>query len=282
MEQLTLHRPVFQGLKRPHVSVGLREAAEVLLVTIAFFIYFGVRGLVIERVAEAERHAEKLVSLERWLGIFWEPRAQDLIVHHEFLRAAANSVYLYGHGPVILVLALVLYTRHRGVYLWTRNAMLLSGAIGLVIYFVYPVAPPRLLADGNFVDTVLDEYHVSRVLMPHFLTNEYAAVPSLHFGWNLLMGVAVWKAFDNVWARIFAILMPAAMLLAIVTTANHYILDAVAGTFVVIAGALLAVYLRQLGEQHLTGGGFVSEGLRWLLGVQPHERRVPVPAYLRR
>jgi hypothetical protein len=286
MKQLTAQQTLIQGLKphlsRPHISIGLREVAEVLLIVLAFFVYFGVRGLVIERVSEAEVNARSLVSLEKSLGIYWEAEAQKLILHDDWLRKLANGVYLYGHGPVIGVLAVILYVRHRSIYLLTRNAVLLSGAIGLVIYVAYPVAPPRLLPNGIFIDTVLDEYHVRRVLMPHFLTNEYAAVPSLHFGWNLLMAVAVWKAFPNTWARVFAILMPAAMLLAIVVTANHFILDAVSGVVVVIVGALLAVYVRRIGEQHLNGDGFTKEALRWLLGVWPQQAQQPAPEYLRR
>jgi membrane-associated phospholipid phosphatase len=144
---------------------------------------------------------------------------------------------------------------------------LLSGAIGLVIYYAYPVAPPRLVPGTDFIDTVLQEYHVRRVLMPPFLTNEYAAVPSLHFGWNLVMGVAIWHAFPNLLARWFSVVMPSLMLIAIVVTANHFILDAAAGVIVVIAGAILAFWARDYGKKHFRGENSLHEGVRWLLGV---------------
>ena len=244
-----------------------RELTEIALVTIAFFIYFGVRGLVVERIPEAEYHAEKLISLEKWLGIYWEPHLQDFFLVAGWVRRIANGIYLYGHGPVIGVTAVLLYTRNRRIYLLTRNTFLLSGAIGLIIYYAFPVAPPRLVPGSDFVDTVLQEYHVRRVLMPHFLMNEYAAVPSLHFGWNLVMGVAIWHAFPNRYARTFAVAMPTLMLMAIIVTANHFILDSVAGTLVVALGAILAIGARNFGGRYFQRDSALDEGARWILGV---------------
>lgn len=254
--------------------------SEVGLIVIAFFMYFGVRGLVIERVAEAEAHAEDLIALEKWLGIYWEAELQDIVIFADWVQRVMNGIYLYGHGPVIAILAVLLYTRRRRVYLLTRNTLLLSGAIGLVIYTLYPVAPPRLMPGEGFVDTVLQEYNVRRVLMPGFLTNEYAAVPSLHFGWNLAMGVAVWFAFTNVWARIFAVVMPALMLIAVVVTANHFILDAVAGTIVVAGGATLAFAANSFGRERFQEDSSLHEAARWLLGVfRPADHYKRRPAY---
>jgi hypothetical protein len=257
-----------------HIRIGRPELTEIVLVTIAFFIYFGVRGLVIERIPEAEAHAADVISIEKSLGIYWEPRLQDFFIVGDWIQRIANGIYLYGHGPVILVTAVLLYMRKRPIYLLTRNTFLLSGAIGLIIYYVYPVAPPRLVPGSGFVDTVLTEYHVRRVLMPHFLTNEYAAMPSLHFGWNLVMGIALWHAFPNVFARTFAVVMPTLMLIAIVITANHFILDAAAGTVVVALGAALAFGLRSYAEENFRGEGAIDQGARWILGVfRPQDGR---------
>lgn len=246
---------------------GRRALTEIALITIAFFVYFGVRGLVVERIAEAEANAADLISLEKWLGIYWEAELQDLILVDDWVRRLANGVYLFGHGPVIGLCAVLLYVRSRPIYLVTRNTFLISGAVGLVIYYLYPVAPPRLVPDASFVDTVLQEYHVRRVLMPNFLTNEYAAVPSLHFGWNVVISVAIWAAFPNWLARGFAVAMPLLMLCAIVVTANHFILDVVAGIAVVAVGAALAFGLKNLGESRFQDEGALQEGIRWLLGV---------------
>lgn len=274
MRLLTAQKAHLPSLKRLHLAIGVREVAEVLLVVLAFFLYFGVRGLVVERVQEAERHAANLIALERQLGIYWEPHLQDLILKDDWIRRVANGVYLYGHGPVIAITAVLLYVRDRKTYLLTRNTFLLSGAIGLMIYYLYPVAPPRLVPDSGFIDTVLEEYHVRRVLMPAFLTNEYAAVPSLHFGWNLAIASAIWISFPNLLARGFAFVMPVMMLIAIIITGNHFILDALAGTVVTAIGALLAFGLKRVVEANLNDGGLVQGALRWLLGSDRKAREV--------
>src|SRR4030095_15466807 len=136
--------------------------------------------------------------------------------------------YLYGHLPLIGALAVWLYFRHRRQYLLMRNAFLISGAIALVIYLKFPTAPPRLLpASFGFEDTLFHQYGQERPLTPTFFVNQYAAMPSMHFGWNLLVGLSMWLSTRNVLVRTLAVLMPIAMFTTIVLTANHYILDPV-------------------------------------------------------
>jgi membrane-associated phospholipid phosphatase len=98
---------------------------------------------------------------------------------------------------------------------------------------VLPVAPPRLV-DPSLIDTVTLHSEAYRALQPPGLTNQYAAFPSLHFGWNLLLGVAVWGATRNILLRSLSILGPAAMAAAVVLTANHFVLDLVGGLVVVL------------------------------------------------
>jgi len=196
------------------------------------------------------------------------------VLSYGWLVDALNAMYLYGHLPVILVVAVWLYFRHRPQYLLMRNAFLISGAIGLTVYALFPVTPPRLMPEGlGFTDTVFSQYGVSRVANPWFLRNEYAAVPSLHFGWNLLAAVAVWLASRDVALRSFAVLMPLATLAAIVLTANHYILDAVAGVLAIAAGMAAAIAVRGLilryrSQNPGAAGGVAWQGwVSWLGGV---------------
>lgn len=184
-------------------------------------------------------------------------------------------MYLYGHLPIILVVALWLYFWHRPQYLLMRNAFLVSGAAGLIVYALLPVAPPRFMPEFGFTDTVFSQYGVSRPANPGFFRNEYAAIPSLHFGWNLLAGAAVWLASRNVALRSFAVLMPLATLAAILLTANHYILDAVAGLLAVAGGMAIALALRGLVLRYGYGDGGSAGAkawrgwLSWLGGVAP-------------
>ncbi|TCN27052.1 PAP2 superfamily protein [Kribbella orskensis] len=220
-----------------------RVAREVVLILTGIALYFGVRGLIATRVDLAYRNAERVVDLERSAGMFAEPHLQNAVVDHASLVDAVSYVYIYGHWPVIAITLAWLLIRHRHDYSTFRNAILISGAIGLLIFAVFPVAPPRFLTGYGFVDTVTQQTSAYRVLQPPAFVNQYAAVPSLHFGWNLLAGIA-WANLAGHWtARLFGWLMPPAMLAAIVLTANHYLLDGIAGGVIALLALLVATWL---------------------------------------
>ena len=222
------------------LPVALTFLREALIIVMAVFLYFAVRGLVHTRVFAAHEHARAIVDLERRLGIFVEPDLQRLIMPHDWLVALANWVYIYGHWPVVALTLVWLNLRHGAAYPRFRNALLISGALGLIIFATYPVAPPRFLPDLGFWDSVTARSESYRVLQPPSLVNKYAAMPSLHLGWNLLMGIA-WVSYATTRAgKLFGWLMPVAMLLAIVVTANHYFLDGLAGGALALVGLGIA------------------------------------------
>lgn len=214
-------------------------AFQVVLVAGAALSYFAVRGLTHSDVTVAYDNARTLIHVERVLGIGWEERIQSVAVHHEALVDLADWIYIYGHWPVIAGTLVVLFVRAPDRFYLLRNALFLSGAIGLVIFALAPVAPPRFgLLD--VVDTVTERSSSYRALQPPALINRYAALPSLHFGWNLLVGIVLWRSTRHPAVRTFALLMPPAMALAVIATANHYVLDVVAGGVVAVAGLALA------------------------------------------
>ncbi|HXK34611.1 MAG TPA: phosphatase PAP2 family protein [Dehalococcoidia bacterium] len=221
----------------------LKFAREVLIVVVAYFAYFLVRGLTEGSEDSALENAGLLIDLERSLGILWEPAWQETIIDSHRLVTFANWAYIWGHWPIIAIVAAWLYLHRRQTYFLYRNAFIISGGIGLVIFALFPVAPPRL-TDLDVVDTVTSYSKAYRVLQPPALVNQYAAVPSLHFGWNLLVAIAVASSWRNVLAWSFAVIMPVVMFFAVVLTANHYILDAVAGAVVALAGLLIAWAMR--------------------------------------
>ena len=224
-------------------------AQELALAAAAALTYFGVRNLTAGAAAEAMSNADRLARLERRAHIAWERSLQDALLDHNLLVTLANWVYIWGHWPVIITAAVLLYRKRHDRYLLLRNTIFVSGAIGFLFFALLPVAPPRL-ADSSLLDTVTLHSDAYRALQPPGLTNQYAAFPSLHFGWNLVVGIAVWGARRSVPLRLLSILGPAAMGAAVVLTANHYVLDLVGGTLVVLV-ALWAVrrgpgLLRQL------------------------------------
>ena len=258
----------------------LREIAGVLA---AYFAYFAVRGATEGDVALAMEHARLVERFERALGLFIEPQLQAAILSERWLVDLANWVYVWGHWPVIAAVALWLYRSSPERYRLTRNAFLISGAIGLVIFTTFPVAPPRL-ADMGLVDTVVQRSNFYHVLQPPSLTNQFAAVPSLHSGWNLLIGIALFRESRHPVGRVIGVLLPVAMLAAVVLTANHYLVDTVAGGTIALI-ALRGAYLIQTGRLTLRhplsaaprslGASLAalrSSGARWLAGAPPTVR----------
>jgi hypothetical protein len=241
-----------------------RDAFEIGLVVIAFLLYFTVRGLVVDRADEALANANDVIDLERSLGIFWDPRLQELIIDHRWAVQLMNFVYFWLDFPLIVAVGLLMYFKRQHIYTVTRDALLLSGAISLVIYNLYPVMPPRLLPGGEFVGTIEKYSDLSyQAASTQAFVNPYAAVPSLHFGWAVILGGAMFLAFRRPLVRGFALLLPWAQLAAIVFTANHYIVDAFVGLVVCLAGTGLAWGAQRwvypwLGERSRVGRASVS------------------------
>jgi hypothetical protein len=157
------------------------------------------------------------------------------VVRSRVLVDVANAVYIYGHWPILIGAGILLFRYRRRDYYRLRNACILTGLIGLVIFSLFPVAPPRL-TDMPVIDTVTRDSEGYRQILPAALVNQYAAVPSFHVGWNLLVGIVVFGATRNWLLRGFAVLMPVAMGLAVVATANHYVIDVFAGVAIVLGG----------------------------------------------
>jgi hypothetical protein len=214
-------------------------AVQLLLVGGAALCYFGVRGLTQSSFVIARDNARALVRLEQRFGLDWEHAAQGLVIDHETLVRIVNAVYMYGHWPVIALTLGVLFARAPDRFYLLRNAMFVSGAIGLVIFALMPVAPPRL-GVLDLVDTVTQGTSEYRTLQPPGLINRYAAIPSLHFGWNLLVGIVVWRTTRRRALRAAALAVPIAMAFAVVATANHYVVDVVAGGTVALVGLFVA------------------------------------------
>jgi hypothetical protein len=238
--------------------LGLRAFAhEAGIAVLVGFVYFLIRGSVVDRVDEATSRAVGLMNLERSLGLFWEPAMQGWILSSRFLIDLFNGIYFWSHMPIIVGVAVVLFWRRHDVYVLVRNAFVVSAVVALVMYFLLPVTPPRLLPDGDFVDTMAlyaTANYQAQEVGP--FVNPYAALPSLHFGWALLIGIALWFGRPaSSWLRYpivgLALLLPLGQFFAIVMTGNHYVLDAAAGAIVAGVGLAVACWWRQSGMRAL-------------------------------
>ena len=217
---------------------------ELAVFALAYATYFGVRALTEGKVADAVDNAIELVHIERRLDLNWEDAVQGLVLGEHALIDAVNAMYIWGHWPLLIVGGFLLFHLGQGEYRRLRTVILLSGGLGLVVFAVFPVAPPRLAPVG-LQDTVTLHSQAYRTVLPPSLINEYAAMPSFHAGWNLLLGIELFRVSRNLLLRTFALLMPAAMAFSVVATANHFVLDVVGGALVVVTALLLVTWFER-------------------------------------
>ena len=219
---------------------------QILLLLPPSLLYFLVRDLSAGQERDAFANAASIVNLQKSLGLDWESTLQQRILDSDWIVAAANWIYIYGHFPVILGSLVLLFGLSRPNFITLRNALVVSGAIGLVCFALYPVAPPRLFDPNTFFDSLAELSSSYHVLQNPKVTNQFAAVPSFHVGWNVLVAVAVYRATNFRLVRLIAMTFPLLMMAAVVLTANHWLLDIVAGLSVAMAGILGASALQRL------------------------------------
>ena len=229
--------------------LATREAGEIALVAFGFLLYFIVRGQVVDRPELALAHARHVVSIERSLGVFWEPAWQQAVLGSMVWVKFFNFVYFWLDFPLIAALGLLMYATRRPEYTFTRDALLFSGAVALVVYNLYPVAPPRLLADTGVIDTLQKYNNLSyQAQSTRFFVNPYAAVPSLHVGWSVLLAVGVLMAYGRQrWVWPLAVLHPFTQSASTVFTGNHFFFDGAIGILVASSGLAFALAMRRWG-----------------------------------
>jgi hypothetical protein len=235
-----------------------RDIFEIALVAIAFLLYFLVRGSVVDREDEALSHALRLIEIEHKTGLFWEPTLNDWVADKKAIAQFFNQVYFWLDFPLIVAIGLWMYfSGHRHAYTVARDALLASGAIALFVYHFFPLMPPRLMAEHGyaFVDT-LKVYSSASYQADSTapFVNPYAAMPSLHYGWAVLVGGVLFWTTRNVWVRGFALLMPVGQFLSIVFSANHFVLDAFGGLGAGVLGLLIAMALQRWGYSAIRSG----------------------------
>ena len=218
----------------------LPHAGEFALLVGAYFAYMYTRKLAFTDFETiALDNAKRIISLEKSLGFFWEPEWQAWTISSaKSLVVFFNWAYIITFWPIILTIAFILYVVNRRRYVYFRNVVLLSFVFALLGFMLFPLAPPRMLAD-HFVDTIKafgPAFYASREFANFY--NPYAAMPSLHFSWTIMLGVLFLRT-PSIWMKVLGVLYPALTLVAITVTANHYIMDAIGGALLI--GASFAV-----------------------------------------
>jgi len=232
----------FEARALPH---GRRDALrQLLLFAGAYALYQVVRGLVDGNdVAKASWNATKIIDLERTLHVFVEPSIQAWVSNVHWLMDGADWIYLNAHYVVTIGVLVFLYTRRHDSFCVVRNTFLIAMAIALVGYAVYPTAPPRLMPEWGFTDSIrqftgftIEDHSVKALL------NLYAAVPSIHVCFAILVGWPMAKLMRRPWVKVLWFLYPLLITFVVVATGNHYLTDAFLGA--VTAGVSMFIASR--------------------------------------
>jgi len=246
----------------------------------AYFAYRLVRGIVEGDANAAFAHARSLISIERGMHLFVEPSIQAWASGRHLVMVVASWLYVNAQGSITIAALLYLYLRHNRNFYFVRNMFMIAMAIALVGYTVFPTAPPRFMPEWGFIDTVSDvtPFHVSHASASmSTLFNPYAAVPSMHVAFALMIGWPLALLVRTSAVRVLWIVYPFVMTFVIVVTANHFILDALLGGLTAVAsgyGAKLLGRVRPQAWRFERLARVSSERLKPSAGVAP----VRVPA----
>ncbi|GAA3109385.1 phosphatase PAP2 family protein [Streptomyces echinatus] len=204
---------------------------EILLIAVSYWAYSLVRNAVPEQRSAALRNADWIWSAEHALGVGVEQSVNHAVNSVNWLIIGMNYYYATLHFVMTLGVLVWLYRWHPGRYAATRLVLFATTGVALLGYYLYPLAPPRLMNGGRFVDTVTVHHTWGSMAsgdLKH-MSNQYAAMPSMHIGWSLWCGLTIFALASVPWVRVLGLLYPTATLAVIVATANHFWLDAVGG-----------------------------------------------------
>lgn len=220
-------------------------------VLVLYAVYTVVRYLVADRGPDLGlTNAVSIIDLEERWGIAWESSLQSASLPHAWFIRAANWYYVLGFLPMLIGGAVLAAWRAPAALIHWRLVFALSLIMAIFGYTLFPLTPPRLLPDDwGFVDT-LNVYgpryygdHTGSSLFNGYgalpnMVNVYAAMPSMHVAWSVISGVLIARAFNRCrWSMAVAFIHPTLMAIAVLVTANHYLLDVIAG-LVVLAAAM--------------------------------------------
>ncbi|HEX2040486.1 MAG TPA: phosphatase PAP2 family protein [Acidimicrobiales bacterium] len=247
-----------------------REVAYILAFYIVYTIVRNTQGSAAVSAQHAFENAREIIRMEQWLGLFFEEGLQDVFLPAEWFVSFWNVFYGTAHFVVtIAALVLMFRTMPQRYPLW-RNTLACTTALALIGFATFPLMPPRLLpAHYGFVDTLktigglwsFDSGAMQKV------SNQYAAMPSLHFAWATWSSIVLYPAMRRGWSKVLAAAYPGLTLFAIVVTANHYWLDAVGGAVVLavgfVGGRAITAYWRtdeevEAVEEHSPRAGAVA------------------------
>jgi len=213
---------------------------QILLFCGAYWLYRLVRGLVYDQTVVAFAHANQIVHLERTLHVFAEPSIQHWAMRMDPLEDFTSWMYINSHFVITTVTLAGIYLFRNEHFYFVRNMFMVGMLLALVGYVIYPTAPPRLLPELGFTDSVANYTGVSEQSV-NALFNPYAAVPSMHVCFSLMLSVPMIRISKHLWIKLLWACYPPLITFVVISTGNHWIFDAVTGALVAGISALAAV-----------------------------------------
>jgi membrane-associated phospholipid phosphatase len=224
---------------------------QLLLFAAAYALYEIVRGVADGNPAKAASDATKIINLERLLHVFVEPSIQAWVANRHWLMDFADWIYLNAHYIVTIGALVFIYLRRNDSFYFVRNTFMIAMAIALAGYFLYPTAPPRLMPEWGFTDSIQQFTGVSLESGPtSAFLNFYAAVPSIHVCFATLVGWPMARLVSRRPAKVAWLLYPLVISFVVVATGNHYLTDVFLGLLTAGASAFLAERLFARARPH--------------------------------
>ncbi|MFN8160297.1 MAG: phosphatase PAP2 family protein [Solirubrobacterales bacterium] len=220
------------------------------LFALADVCYETVRGIADGQQQVAFLHGQQVIDFERSTHTFFEPGLQAFFLPAQWVIDFANQIYMNSQFAVTVAFLVWLYLFRNEAFYFVRNMFMAAMAFGLVGYLFYPTAPPRLYPQYGFVDTITDFSNVNHdsALVKVFV-NPYAAVPSMHCAFALMIGATGVRVSRHAFTKAFWAVWPLLVAWVVVVTANHYWVDAALGWSVALASALVAARLARVRPQ---------------------------------
>ncbi len=237
-------RRVNELLPKGWLDAGL----QFLLFFTAYNAYQVVRGITDSNTVAAYVNAEQIIGIEKSLGTFFEANVQDaLLAHASWLIDIANFMYLNSHFVITTGFLAWLYLFRNEHFYFVRNMFMVAMALALVGYALFPTAPPRLFPGEGFTDTIAEFTGVAQDSQTaSLLVNRYAAVPSMHIAFSLMVAFAGVSLARHRLAKVAWALYPPTVFFVIVATGNHFWFDAAAGAAVAVTAGVVAYQLGRL------------------------------------
>lgn len=257
------------GVMAMHRRTVVAAGFEVLLLGAAWELYSYGRFLVRDQRPEAFANAADVIEFEKQIALFIEPAIQRLAMGAQTLIEVINHYYAYSHVAVTIACLIWLYVCHRTGYRSCRRVLFMVMPVGLLVHAGYPLAPPRVVPSARMLDT-LAEFGPSIYSTDPLasVTNQFAAMPSFHVGWSALVAFYVIR-FGRSRLRWLALVHPVAMTIAVMATANHYLLDAAVG--LALIGAAIGIDERLAARSRLSAS-------EWAGRLRDFRPRIPGPA----